>query len=67
MDGSRHRAHHHGMWTGLVILLGVGIAVGVGQWWLTRPTSRRPIDTSGRADAAEFDNEVVRGQGLPPY
>jgi hypothetical protein len=55
------------MWTGLVILLGVGIAVGVGQWWLTRPTSRRPIDTSGRADAAEFDNEVVRGQGLPPY
>ena len=55
------------MWTGALILLAIVVSVGVGQWWLTRPTNKRPIDTSGRADAAKFDNEVVRGQGLPPY
>jgi hypothetical protein len=55
------------MWAGILIVVAVILAVGVGQWWVTRPTSSKPIDTSGRANVAELDNEVIRGQGLPPY
>ena len=58
------------MWTGLAILAALAVAVGAGQWWVTRPAKNRQviIDGSRRHDtSAELDNPVVRGQGLPPY
>jgi hypothetical protein len=50
------------MWTGLLIVMGILLLVGVGQWWVTRPTSRRPVDTSrGRAALeAEYGKDPTR-------
>ena len=40
-----------GMWTGLLIVVGILVLVGVGQWWVTRPADRRQVDTRrGRAE-----------------
>jgi hypothetical protein len=39
------------MWTGLAIIAVVIGLIVVGQWWLTRPTDRRQVDTRrGRAE-----------------
>lgn len=32
------------MWTGLLVLVVLGGLVGLGQWYVTRPSDRRPID-----------------------
>ena len=38
------------MWTGLAIIVAILALIGVGQWWVTRPTDRRQVDTRrGRA------------------
>jgi hypothetical protein len=33
-----------GMWGGLLVVVGILVLVGVGQWWVTRPTNRRQVD-----------------------
>lgn len=39
------------MWTGLGIVVAVVVVVAVGQWWVTRPSDRRQVDTRrGRAE-----------------
>jgi hypothetical protein len=52
-----------------LVVLGILALIGVGQWWVTRPSKRRPIDTSqARAEIeAEYgkSNDIIRGQGLP--
>ncbi len=40
------------MLTGLLILVVIAALIAVGQWYVTRPSTRRPIDP-GRARAAD--------------
>ena len=57
------------MWIGLLILVLLAAVIALGQWWVTRPSTTRPVDTSrGRAQIeAEYgkSNDIIRGQGLP--
>jgi hypothetical protein len=39
------------MWTGIAVIVAVIGVVALGQWWVTRPSDRRPVDTRrGRAE-----------------
>ena len=39
------------MWTGIAIIVVFVGLVAVGQWWLTRPSDKRQVDTRrGRAE-----------------
>ena len=41
------------MWGGLLVVVGILVLVGVGQWWVTRPTDRRQVDTRRGRGAIE--------------
>jgi hypothetical protein len=62
-------AHHEGMWTGLLILVVLAAVVALGQWWVTRPSKTRPVDTARARAQIEAgygkSNDIIRGQGLP--
>lgn len=50
------------MWTGLLILVVIAALIGVGQWYVTRPSDRRPIDPrrARAADEAKYGKDPSR-------
>ena len=50
------------MWAGLAVIIVVFALIAAGQWWVTRPTTRRPVDTRrGRAEIeAQFGKDPSR-------
>ena len=57
------------MWFGLAVLLVIAAVVGVGQWYVTRPSKRHAIDPSRAraADEAKYGpNPSVPNHIAPP-
>jgi hypothetical protein len=57
------------MWVGIGILVGLVALVAIGQWYVTRPTTRGVVDPSrARAELeAKYgkSNDNIRGELLP--
>jgi hypothetical protein len=59
----------HGMWVGIAVIVVVVASIALGQWYVTRPTTRGVVDTRrGRAEIeAKYGegNDIIRGELLP--
>jgi hypothetical protein len=57
------------MWIGIGIVVAVIAVIALGQWYVTRPTTRGVVDTRrGRAEIEATygaGNDIIRGELLP--